>query len=210
MLHVEHWSEPDLPSALAAIAPRGTLDKLVDLSALVRKWNPKINLIAKSTEAEIWHRHIVDSLQILTNAEHSARWCDIGAGGGFPGLIVAIARPETHVILIESDQRKCAFLTVAKQQLQLQNVEVRAERIEVSAPANADTVSARALTALDKLLPLVSRHMTDQGRAVLMKGAQVEQEITAAQQHWDFQVERQPSITEPNATILVIRNLKRH
>lgn len=209
MLHVEHWSEPDLPGALTAIAPRGTLDKLVDLSALVRKWNPKINLIAKSTETDLWHRHIVDSLQILTNGELSARWCDIGAGGGFPGLIVAIARPETEVILIESDQRKCAFLTVAKQQLSLQNVEVRGERIEASAPANADTVSARALTALDNLLPLVSRHMVPHGRAILMKGAQVEQEIATAGQHWDFQVERQASITDPNATILVIRNLRR-
>lgn len=209
MLHVEHWSEPDLPASLEAIAPRGTLDKLIDLSALVRKWNPKINLIAKSTEPDLWHRHIVDSLQILTNAEHSARWVDIGAGGGFPGLVVAIARPETEVILIESDQRKCAFLTVAKQQLQLANVTIRAERIEDSAPASADTVSARALAALEKLLPLVARHMTETSRAVLMKGESVEQEITDAARHWDFQVTRQPSITDPNATILVLRNLRR-
>jgi 16S rRNA (guanine527-N7)-methyltransferase len=209
MLHVEHWSEPDLPAALTAIAPRGTLDKLVDLSALVRKWNPKINLIAKSTEGDLWHRHMIDSLQILSHGEQSVRWCDIGAGGGFPGLVVAIARPETEVILIESDQRKCAFLTVAKQQLALTNLTVRAERIEDSAPANADTVSARALAALDKLLPLVNRHMVQDGRAVLMKGESAAQEINAARQHWDFQAERQPSITDRNATILVLRNLKR-
>jgi len=208
MFHVEQWSEPDLPGELAAIVPRGTLDKLVDLSALVRKWNPKINLIGKSTEGEIWHRHIVDSLQLLSIAAPSVRWCDIGSGGGFPGLIIALARPETDVTLIESDQRKCAFLIIAKQRLDLKNVDIRDERIEDVKPLAADTVSARALAPLSKLLPLVKRHMAKDGQALLMKGANVEQEITEAHRHWDFQMERRSSMTDPESSILIIRNIQ--
>jgi len=208
MFHVEQWSEPDLPDELVASVPRGTLDKLVDLSALVRKWNPKINLIGKSTEAEIWHRHIIDSLQLVSVAAPSARWCDIGSGGGFPGLIIAIARPETDVTLIESDQRKCAFLVIAKQRLELKNLDIRDERIEEAKPEAADTVSARALAPLNKLLPLVQRHLASDGQALLMKGANAEQEIAEARRHWDFQMERRSSMTDSESSILIIRNIQ--
>ncbi|MEO8530785.1 MAG: 16S rRNA (guanine(527)-N(7))-methyltransferase RsmG [Deltaproteobacteria bacterium] len=208
MFHVEQWSEPDLPEALAQIVPRGTIDRLIDLSELVKKWNPKINLVAKSTIDDLWQRHIIDSLQILTDNYQSERWCDIGSGGGFPGLIVAIVKPDTQVTLIESDQRKCAFLIIAKQRLGLTNVDIRDERVEDVEPLNADTVSARALAPLDKLLPLAALHMAENGRAILMKGAAVEQEITDAKQHWDFQITRQSSITDPDSSILIIRNIQ--
>ena len=93
---------------------RETRDYLKVFIELVKKWNPVINLIAKSSVSDIWHRHLEDSAQILPRAQLGAYWIDIGSGGGFPGIVVAIIlkenSPETRVVLVESDARKAAFL----------------------------------------------------------------------------------------------------
>ena len=137
---------------------RETYDDLVQFSDLVKKWTPKINLIAPSTIPEIWDRHIVDSAQLLQLAPKNFDcWVDIGSGGGFPGIIVAIyakiEQPNATVTLIESDQRKATFLRTASRELGL-NTKVIAERIEQVSAIGAGIVSARALATLSSLLPL--------------------------------------------------------
>jgi 16S rRNA (guanine527-N7)-methyltransferase len=204
-----HWTEPDLPEKLAAIVPHGTLDRLSDLSRLVKLWNPRINLVSKATIDDLWHRHIIDSLQILPEGEGSVHWCDLGSGGGFPGLVIAAARPEMKMTLVESDQRKAAFLLVAMGELGLAQLSVETKRIEALAPQGADVISARALAPLADLLGLVHRHMAPQGKAVLLKGRAAAQEIADANRHWDFRLEQRSSITDADATVLVVTSLTR-
>ena len=94
---------------------RETIARLEALSALTEKWTPKINLIARSTVSNIWERHVIDSVQLYKFAPQTyRRWVDLGSGGGFPGIVMAIigktAQPNAEFVLIESDQRKAAFL----------------------------------------------------------------------------------------------------
>ncbi len=190
---------------------RETIQYLEDFAALVMKWTPKINLIAKGSVADIWDRHITDSVQLYRFApETYDKWADLGSGGGFPGIVMAILakekQPNAHFTLIESDQRKSTFLRTAARELQLP-VTVTAERIEETAPLHADVVSARALAALSSLLPLAGRHVRDGGICLLHKGKQAAQEVAEAEINWSFDLEDYASITDPEARLLVIQRI---
>jgi 16S rRNA (guanine527-N7)-methyltransferase len=192
---------------------RETYDNLQRFSDLVCKWTAKINLISPSTIPDLWERHIVDSAQIYTSAPNSfEKWVDIGSGGGFPGIIMAIIGKEKHpsavFVLIESDLRKATFLRTAIRELGLSAV-VIADRIEKATPQNADVVSARALSTLSSLLPFVERHLTRDGRAILHKGKKASEEVSAAKNDWRFALEELPSLTDLDAQILVVKGIAR-
>ncbi|SIT88119.1 16S rRNA m(7)G-527 methyltransferase [Yoonia rosea] len=190
---------------------RETILDLEAFAALTAKWTAKINLIARGTVDSIWDRHIVDSVQLYKFAPKSfEKWVDIGSGGGFPGIVMAIVAKEKHpqaqFVLIESDQRKATFLRTAARELNLP-VQVIAERIETAPVQNADVVSARALTALSGLLSLTQRHLNQDGLALFHKGRQSGQEVADAQKSWSFDLEENASITDPDARILAIRRI---
>ena len=190
---------------------RETIQNLEHFAALVTKWTPKINLIAKGSVPDIWDRHIIDSVQLYRFAPKAyEKWADLGSGGGFPGIILAILakekQPNAHVTLIESDQRKSTFLRTAARELRL-SITVIAERIEQTAPLGADVVSARALAPLPSLLPLVGRHMRDGGICLLHKGKQAAQEVADAKNDWSFDLEDHASMTDPEARLLVIQRI---
>ena len=103
---------------------RETIELLKQLRVLVEKWNKSINLISKSTVPEIWSRHILDSAQIFyARNKGFKRWLDIGSGAGFPGLVVSILAQDNkingEIVLVDSDTRKCAFLSAVKRELSL-------------------------------------------------------------------------------------------
>lgn len=192
---------------------RETMDRLRIYEALLRKWNPVINLVAKSTLEDIWSRHFLDSAQIYDLAPPTARsWADLGSGGGFPGLIVAIlAAGEGRaltVTLVESDQRKAAFLMAAARELGL-HLAVRAERIESLPPLNADVLSARALAPLDQLIGHAERHLSPQGVALFPKGANHAAEMKQALEKWQFSYETVQSVTDADAVIFQIVGVSR-
>lgn len=192
---------------------RETYDDLAQFGDLVRKWTAKINLIAASTTDDLWDRHIVDSAQLYQFAPKSfSNWLDIGSGGGFPGIVMAIyaktQQPDAVFVLIESDQRKATFLRTASRELGL-NVTVVAERIEATTPQNADVVSARALTTLSTLLPLAKRHIKPTGLCLFHKGRRAKDEIAEARKAWQFDLEEHPSFTDPDARLLVIQRISR-
>ena len=200
-----------MPQIADLSVSRETYDRCAAFAALTAKWTPRINLIAKGTVGDIWQRHIVDSAQIYRLAPPEFRtWVDLGSGGGFPGIVVAaIARekqPDAAFVLIESDQRKCAFLRTAARELDLP-VTVLASRIEAAAPQAADVVSARALAALTDLLPLIQRHLAPTGRALIHKGRQAAQELAEARALWSFALEDHASITDPDARLLDIQRI---
>lgn len=198
---------------LAQILPDRSLDKLDTFVSLVEKWTPTINLIARGTVDQIWERHLIDSAQVfrLARPEHKV-WLDLGSGGGFPGLIVAILAaelaPNLGIVLVESDKRKAVFLREAARSLALHNVKVLAERVEDLQPLRADVVSARALASLDKLCGYASPHLQSDGLCVFLKGAQHEMETAAARENWLFELERVESVTDTQSTLLVLKGLK--
>ena len=190
---------------------RGTLALLNRYEALIKKWNPTINLISKSTLNDIHQRHIADSLQLLSHLPTAGKVVDMGSGGGFPGLILAIAcrdNPDVTITLIESDQRKAAFLRTAVRELAIQ-ADVSVVRIEDAEPQNAATVTARALAPLDKLLSYANRHLQTSGQCLFLKGEGWAGEVEAAKKNWRFQYEAVPSNTNPGSVILKIGDIER-
>ena len=190
---------------------RETLDKLRIYEELIKKWNPRINLVAKSTLDDLWQRHFLDSAAVFAAAkEHPGRWVDLGSGGGFPGLVLALmaddSLPETRVTCIETDIRKCEFLrTVGRQTKTALNVYSR--RIEDTPPQGAKVITARALSSLTTLLGYVHRHLASDGIALLHKGQDWKSEVDQAKTTWNFDLETIPSMTHPDAVILKIRDL---
>ena len=193
---------------------RETFAALQQFEQLVRRWTPAINLVSKATLPDLWARHIVDSAQIFSLCPASASsWADLGAGGGFPGIVVAILakelRPELQVTLVESDLRKATFLRQAAHALSLR-LSVQSSRIESLDPLRADVISARALAPLSELLAYAGRHLAAGGVAIFPKGARSAEELVAAREFWAFDVTTEQSQSDADAAILVIRNIHRH
>jgi 16S rRNA (guanine527-N7)-methyltransferase len=203
--------------ATAFGASARSIERLTVYAATLELWQKRINLVAPSTIADVWHRHFADSAQILSLAPPSFKiWADLGSGAGFPGLVVAILlaeRPDPpRVVLIESDQRKAAFLGEVVRRTDLASaisVDILCMRIESEATrgmlATADVVSARALAPLDKLIELASPLLTSSGCGLFLKGRGVEAELAAAKRVFEFSYELVPSRTEPEAGIVVMR-----
>jgi len=193
---------------------RETLDRLKAYHALLCRWNPAINLVAPASLAAAWDRHFLDSAQIfdLILSRDAGTWVDLGSGGGFPGLVAAILaaedRPETAFTLVESDQRKAAFLRNAVRETGL-SVKVLADRIESVPPLNADILSARALAPLGDLLTHAERHLAPRGVAIFPKGARWSEELDRTLENWRFAYEKHPSTTDPDAVVLKIGEIVR-
>lgn len=200
------------PIWLKTDVSRETFERLEAYVALIEKWNPKINLVSKPSLPEVWDRHIWDSAQLFDIDVEGLTWADFGSGGGLPGIVLAILakahRPDMQFHLVESDQRKCAFLRNATREIGL-NVKVHAERIELLDPIGANVISARALTDLNGLLEFVERHSAENGIAILPKGETWEKEILQAQENWSFEYEEITSKTNNNAAILKIKEFAR-
>jgi 16S rRNA (guanine527-N7)-methyltransferase len=192
---------------------RETDQALDEMETLVKKWSPAINLVGKSTLSDLRGRHTIDSAQLFNLAAADAKtWVDLGSGGGYPGLVIAILAkefaPNLKVILVEADSRKATFLREAARLLGVQ-AQVVNDRIESLAPFVADVVSARALAPLTELLQHAVHHLKPTGTAIFPKGARARQEISQALIRWKFRVDSVPSLSDSKAAILMIRNIER-
>ncbi|MDE9450158.1 16S rRNA (guanine(527)-N(7))-methyltransferase RsmG [Aliiroseovarius sp. Z3] len=200
--------------ALAGLdVSRETMERLNIYAKLLEKWNPAINLVSPSTLSSLWTRHFLDSAQIFRLSQPKvATWCDMGTGGGFPGLIVAILAqefdPGRNTICIESDLRKATFLRTVVRETGI-NADIISKRIEAVTPLGADVVSARALTSLTSLLDLADLHLKAGGTAIYLKGENYRAEVEEALEKWQFELDTYPSKTNPNAVVLEIGDLRR-
>lgn len=192
---------------------RETLERLEIYAALLRKWNPSINLVSKTTLPDLWTRHMADSAQVFDlGKEDAGFWVDLGTGGGFPGLVVAILaverRPELETTCVESDLRKATFLRTVVRETGLRT-KVLPARIEELSPLQASILSARALAPLPQLLSFAERHLAPHGEAIFLKGTEHEAEIAESLETWSFRVNTYPSKTNPGAAVLKIGDIER-
>jgi len=201
------------PAGFAAAygVSRETMARLEAYAALLTRWTRRINLVAPTTVADLWARHIADSAQLMDLAPANARtWIDLGTGAGLPGMVVAVLaaekRPALRLRLVESDSRKVAFLSEAARATGV-SVTIEPHRIEVISPAPHDVVSARALAPLPRLCALAHRFAGPDTIFLFPKGARLESELTAATAAWHIRAERIASRTDPAAAILRIREL---
>ena len=181
---------------------RETAEKLRAYLALLVRWNARINLVADADPEVMWQRHVVDSLQlnVLLPAVEGPL-VDLGSGAGFPGMVLAAASGrETH--LVEADKRKCAFLQEVARLLALPKVTVHPLRIDAVTLPPAMVLTARALAPLPQLLRYAARILAPGGVTLFPKGRTAEQELTTAAADWTMRVERFPSVTDPDSTIL--------
>ncbi len=188
---------------------RETLNRLDIYAALLRTWQPRINLVGPSTLPDLWRRHMLDSAQVAPLVPDGIRTLvDLGSGAGFPGLVLAILGAATDVHLVESDTRKCAFLREVAARTGT-HISLHNDRIEKVRPFPADVITARALAPLPRLLGWAAPFLTQKTICLFHKGAKWEDELTEARKDWIMRPERQVSLTDPNAVILRLTELRR-
>lgn len=183
------------------------LDRLKAYEALLIKWQKSINLISPNTLDHIWHRHFYDSAQLLTYIPQTINEIlDVGSGAGFPGLVLAIMRPDLKMTLVESDQRKAEFLRSVSREtggcIVIQN-----DRLERADLNNPRYVTARAFAPLTEIFDYF-RHLPDYPEFLLLKGKTYRQEVEAAQKFYNFTLNIHKSKTDPNSAILHISDTK--
>ncbi|MGA0310142.1 MAG: 16S rRNA (guanine(527)-N(7))-methyltransferase RsmG [Candidatus Puniceispirillaceae bacterium] len=184
---------------------RETIDKFRAYLTLLEKWQARINLVANSTLAEAWQRHILDSGQLAAfYPPQTKNIMDVGSGAGFPGLVLAIMGGVT-VDLVESDQRKAVFLSTVIRELDLP-AKVHNQRIETLPQLFPDVITARALAPVPKLLKLIENQLSLESVCLFLKGAAVQDELTNLQTYSTMDATTHPSLSGPTGVVLELKN----
>ena len=201
----------DEEAAKAALnVPRGTLERLEGFLALLREENERQNLVSRASLAQVWSRHVLDSAQLVRFAPANAgSWLDLGSGAGLPGLIVALLH-RSKVTLVESRRLRVDFLHRAAERLGINDkVEIVCARAETLIPRPFDVISARAFAPLDKLLAIGARFSNPGTCWILPKGRSAKSELEAARASWQGDFRLEPSVTDPDARIIVAEGVQR-
>lgn len=193
--------------AVATGVSRETLDRFRLYASLLIRWQRTVNLIGKSTEADIWERHFLDSAQLRPFLSDRPGVVDFGSGAGFPGAVLA-ALGVADVHLVESDSRKCAFLRELDRQLVL-GMTIHEARAESLTAWKASSITSRALAPLPRLLDLTGDFLGPDTVALFLKGETADQELTEARKGWNMTLERLPSRTSPTGVILRLTRVER-
>ena len=200
--------------AAAYQALRGaTPAQMADLEAMIERLtaaNAVMNLIGPDTLPDVWNRHIFDSAQLLDLVPAASTWADLGAGAGFPGLVLAILlkdRADSHVWLVDSLGKRCRFLQEVVDALSLRATVVngRAEdqRLKV------EVVTARALAPMDRLLGYAQPYLQRGAQGLFLKGEKAEAELIEARKVWQFDSLLSVSRSDPRGRIVSVRSLRR-
>lgn len=189
---------------------RETLEKLEIYERLLLKWQKAINLIGVNTLDDVANRHFFDSAQLFRYIpKPNVRLADLGAGAGFPGLVLAMLGVE-DVHLVESDVRKATFLREVSRETHTPVTihDVRAEDVTIP---DIDVITARALAPLKDLLALAAPLATPAHPfyCLFPKGLQYQEEIEKAQKHWAFDIEIFPSESDLSGKVLRLNNISK-
>lgn len=193
--------------------PRETTIRIAAYRTLLGKWNKAINIVSPKTLPESWERHFIDSAQVSKYIPEKIRtYADLGCGGGFPGLVIAMMRPEINVHLVESDERKCQFMRTVSRETSLNNVTIHTKRIENAInDVSPEFITARALASLETLFDYIYPWIEKKPNIEMafMKGQKATEEIADAQKRYSFKVQSHKSVTDAAASILTIQKLVR-
>ena len=186
-----------------------TLGKLDQLVELLRAENAKQNLVSAASLDHVWGRHLADSAQLLLVPRETpdGPWLDLGSGAGFPGLVVALLRPDIEVILVESRAKRIAWLESAIDDLGITNAVVAGRRLELLETIPAATISARAFAPLPQLIALSARFSTPQTQWLLPKGRNGRQELLEMPKTIQSLFHVEQSLTDAESVILVGRGV---
>lgn len=179
------------------------IDRLTEANAVM-------NLVGPDTLPDVWNRHIRDSAQLLEMKPDAKTWADLGAGAGFPGLVLAILlkdRPDSHVWLIDSLGKRCRFLQEVVDALSLRATVIngRAEEQRVK----VDVVTARAVAPMEKLLAYAQPYLQRGAQGLFLKGEKAEAELIDARKVWQFDSDLSVSRSDPRGRIVSVRSLRR-
>ena len=186
--------------------PRETQEKLDCYVQLLIKWQARINLISSKTLPEIWHRHILDSAQLVSYLPKTPSVIlDMGSGAGLPGVILAIL---THhqLHLVESDSRKIAFMRTALRETGTSAL-LHEQRMETVPVLRPDIITARALAPLSQLITLASGQHHEKIEYLFLKGREAKQELTALPACPKLEAECLPSMTDSQASIIRLKTI---
>lgn len=188
----------------AMAVSRETRERLEAYLALLQRWQPRINLVGRSTLEDPWRRHFLDSAQLFAYLSPDCKTViDLGSGAGFPGLVLSILGvPEVH--LVESDARKVAFLREAARVTE-SAITLHSTRIESLNPFFCHAVTARALAPLDQLVDYAYKFIEDRGECLFLKGRDVNQELTDSVKRRIVRLDRFPSRSDQLGSILRFR-----
>ena len=196
-------------AAAVGASPRAMAD-LERFRTLLEEWNGRMNLVGPSALAAFWPRHAYDSAQLLRIAPEARTWADLGAGAGFPGLVLAILLKEeagARVHLVESLTKRCKFLEAVVEELSLPATihNARAEALALK----VEIVTARACAPVTKLLGFAEPYLKRGARGLFLKGQDVASELTEATKYWRFEVQLLPSLSHAEGRILSVKGLAR-
>lgn len=190
--------------------PRGTMALFDIYAALLIDWQSRMNLVGPSTLPHIWDRHFTDSAQLLPLSGIGRSWLDVGAGAGFPGLVIALLDPQARLTLVESIAKKCRFLVEAVEKLGLADrVTIEHRRIETLPRQKFDIITARALAALNQLFNWCLPYAGSGTHWILPKGMRVADELELAARGFMFDHRLVASLTDPDARIVIATGVQR-
>jgi 16S rRNA (guanine527-N7)-methyltransferase len=195
-----------------AAAVGATPEQVADLErfrAILEDWNSRMNLVGPSAMAEFWQRHVFDSAQLLRHAPDALTWADLGAGAGFPGVVLAVmlkGLDGAKVHLVESMTKRCGFLRAVVDELALpaQVHNSRAENLSLK----VDIVTARACAPMVRLLEFARPYIARGATGLFLKGQDVEAELPQATTYWDFHADMLPSLSGSGRIVRVTGPLK--
>jgi 16S rRNA (guanine527-N7)-methyltransferase len=190
--------------------PRGTLDRLSAFVDLLRAEADQQNLISRGTFDAIWSRHVVDSAQLLRFApERATSWLDLGTGAGFPGLVISALHP-ARVTCVENRKLRVEWLGRAIAGLRIEaKTQLILAKVEQLPTATYDVITARAFAPLDRLFTAAERFAASGTRWVLPKGRNAHVELDVARASWHGEFRLEPSLTDPDAQIIVAEGVRR-
>ncbi|WP_435419133.1 16S rRNA (guanine(527)-N(7))-methyltransferase RsmG [Parerythrobacter aurantius] len=200
-------SEQEAREFVAQRCDDAAMERLEWLIVALREENQRQNLVSTASLDHVWQRHIADSAQLLDHVPRGTLdgqlWMDLGAGAGFPGLVIAAMCPEVRVLLVESRKRRIEWLEAMIARLVLSDCSVAGTRLEMLEGPPARVISARAFAPLDKLLRLSARFSTADTLWVLPKGRSAALELQGVSGKWQRLFHVEQSATDPEAAILV-------
>ena len=191
-------------------ASDGAMAELTRFRELLAEWNERMNLVGPSALAEFWLRHAYDSAQLVGLAPEAKVWADLGAGAGFPGVVLAILLKKQggRVHLVDALLKRCRFLSALRDDLALP-VEVHHARGETFRRKDVEVVTARALAPLPRLLTYAEPLLKGGATGLFLKGRDIDGELTEAAKSWTFRHDLVPSLSDPEGRVLKLWSLAR-